>query len=91
MNLPESPYLEALLRVHEKVASQVVKHDCAFLVVLRIFAPDYPQRLDINNPIFFGLNRDHCSGVQVERKFVVWVFVTAKQLHLLLNPPHVGR
>jgi len=33
---PESPYLEALLRVHEKVASQVVKHDCGFLVVFSV-------------------------------------------------------
>ena len=87
---PESPDLEALLRVHEEVSPQVIKHDCGFLVILRVLAPDHPQRLHINNPILLGLNRDHCSGVQVEGEVVVWILVTAKQLHLLLNPPHVG-
>ena len=88
---PESPDLKALLRVHEKVSSQIVKHDRGLLVILRVFAPDHSQWLHINNSIFLSLNRDHCSGVQVEGEFVVWVLVAAEQLHLLLDPPHVRR
>ena len=53
---PECPDLEALLGVHEEVSPQVIKHNCGFLVILRVLAPDHPQRLHINNPILFCLN-----------------------------------
>ena len=42
-HLPKGPYLESVLRVHEEIPPQIIKHDCVGLGILGVLAPDYTQ------------------------------------------------
>ena len=40
-------YLQTILRIHKKVPSEIIKHDCVFTVIFLKFSP--------NNTKWFGL------------------------------------
>lgn len=47
MSLTEGAHLEAVLGIHEEVASQIIEHDGVLLRVVLILTPHHPQGLHL--------------------------------------------
>lgn len=71
VRLPERPYPQPVLRIHDEVAPYIVEHDRVLAGVLLEFTPDHAQRfhLKANSQVKFFFRLERCAAKMGMKKF----------------------